>query len=130
MSDRYRLELELVGLPTAERNARRHWITQNKETQAWRRVVGFAVLGREPDAPLPVARVVFTRHSAREPDPRNLEESFKAVEDALVVSGILENDTSQNFAGGRPEILWEKAPPKKGFITITVEEIRDDGEED
>lgn len=130
MSDLYRLEIELVGLPTPERNARRHWITQNKETQAWRRAVGFAVLGREPDEPLPVARVVFVRHSAREPDPRNLEESFKSVEDALVVAGILENDTSQNFAGGRPEILWEKAPPKKGFITITVEEIRDDGEED
>lgn len=127
MSDRYRLELRLVGLPPCERNARRHWTAQRRDIRGWRRAVGFAVLGREPPAPLARARVLFVRHSAREPDPRNLDESFKPVEDGLVVSGILRDDKSENFAGGKPEIRWEKAPPRKGFITITVEEASDDG---
>lgn len=130
MSDLYRIEIELVGLPTPERNSRRHWRTVRKEIQRWRRAVGFAVLGREPPRPLEKAYVRFVRHSAREPDPTNLAESFKAVEDALVVAGIMADDQSYNYAGGKPDVRWQEAPPKRGYITVLVQEVNHDSEKD
>lgn len=121
----YRLRFLLLGLPTPDRNSRRHWSARHKEDDGWHRSVRFAVLGREPDRPLPCARVSYVRHSAVECEPDNLADSFKPITDALRRIGILEDDKARNFVGGRPDVRWEKAPPRAGHITVTVEEPND-----
>ncbi len=124
----YRIEFVLHGLPTPDRNARRHWRRRYEEDRAWKRAVFFAVGRRLPPAPLACARVTYTRHSSVEPDPDNSLESFKPVTDAIRLGRkcdglpILIDDKPENFVGGRPVVLWEPAPPRRGHITVLIEE--------
>jgi len=128
----YSLDVKVLGLPTPERNARRHWKPSLDEKLATYDAIEFAVLGKRPVAPLMRARVVFTRHSATRPDPTNLVESWKYAEDGLVRSGILVNDKAENYVGEAPDYCWEPAPMGHGFITIHVEEegSADNGEKE
>ena len=77
--------------------------------------------GKRPIAPLQTARVTLTRHSSMEPDTDGCRGSFKVILDALVHCGILANDKPENV--GEPLVGWEKAPPKKGRISVTVVEV-------
>lgn len=117
---RYALHVRLLGVPTPERNSRRHWRVTRKEIQTWRRAVAFAVRGRQPPTPLGCARVVFTRHGERKLDYTNLVESFKPIEDGLVRAGVLEDDREENYIGGHPEYRQERAPRAAQFVTIDV----------
>lgn len=64
------------------------------------------------------ATLILERHSSKEPDPDGLVGSFKHVIDGLVACGKLEDDKYSNI--GMPEFYWHKAPPKKGFIFVTI----------
>ena len=99
-----------------------HWRAVAAERIRWRDVTLWAI--REagivpPSVPLERARLTFTRHSPMRPDDDNLAVSFKSVRDALI--GILIRDDSPAVIG-TPDYRWEKAPPRKGFVTVEVRE--------
>lgn len=119
---RYRLFLRLLGLPTMERNARRHHRARADETARWRSAVAFAALGKTPGKPLERAYVRLCRHSESEPDPTNNSDGFKAIEDGIVGAGILVDDKSRYYAQGRPVASWAWAPARKGFVSVLIED--------
>lgn len=127
----FRLEFVLHGLPTIERNRNRHWRTVRDEETAWKRAVFFAVGEKVPPEPLEAARVICVRHSAVEPDPDGLHDSFKPIIDAIRLGKrrdglpILVDDRPANFVAGSPEYFWEEAPRGHGKVTVIVEEIPD-----
>lgn len=115
-----RLEWTLDGLPAVSSNARQKVRARIRETKTWRRSAGWqtrAALGRH-FWPAPGARYVLTRHSASEPDPENLAVSFKAVVDGITDALGLPDD-SRKFV--EREYRWEKAPPKRGRISVVIE---------
>ncbi len=69
--------------------------------------------------PLKKAHLTLTRHSSIRPDSDGLVSSFKHVIDGLVDTKIIVDDDYKTI--GMPTYLWEKAPAKKGYITIKVE---------
>jgi len=66
-------------------------------------------------------RIIYTRHSAREPEYDNLVYSFKAVQDGLVATRIIENDHNKTIVSRA--YFWKRAPAKAGFITVDVTEV-------
>jgi len=121
--EKYRINIEIPGLPKRPNQVlRRHWSTAMNEKKQWYSAVGLAIPARKrPPRPLHRALVKFGRHSTTPPDYDGLVSSFKWVCDALVYHGILIDDKMSNI--GMPEFYWEKAPRKKGFITVEVQEI-------
>lgn len=124
MSQPWRLEFELHGLPTCgSKRERMHWRRLNDENKRWYRDVAFiaraaiVMQGREP---LEAARVFYTRCSSMQPDQTNLAASFKGVEDGLVRAGVLADDAPKFVQN---EYLWSYAPPSKGRIRVVVEEV-------
>jgi len=116
---KYYLKIDLQGLPrTVNSIGRLHWAVKAKETRYWIDCVALYVINKKPLKPLPKVRLRFTRFSSRQPDFDNLVNSFKAVQDGLVVSGILQNDKPENIE--TPEYIWQKACHKKGQIRIEV----------
>jgi hypothetical protein len=120
----YSLELVIPGLPrmTNPSGRQTHWRAIHKEAQTWKTIVGsLAKAAGLPTAPLQTARLTLTRNSSVEPDPDGLVSGFKHAIDGLVRIGVLANDRYSNI--GMPNYAWQKAPPNKGFITITVSEV-------
>lgn len=74
-----------------------------------------------PQKPLEKAKVILTRHtsiSSSQMDADNLAISFKPIMDGLVEAGVLIDDNMDVI--GQPEVRMEKAPPKKGFVTVEI----------
>lgn len=90
------------------------------ERHAWRKLVGFAMMGKCPAAPLKRASIVATRLSSRETDLDNTFSSFKYVIDALKFHAIIEDDKPSKID---LRCKWEKAKPKQGHIKIEITEI-------
>ena len=120
MGDHYRIEFTLMGLPSTP-NSRRHWREVHKENEAWYSAVRAAAWSKRPATPLSKAKLTLTRVSATEPDYDNLCASFKPVIDGLRYAGVLLDDKKQNI--GMADYFWEKCSPRKGCITICVEEV-------
>ncbi|MCR9093442.1 MAG: hypothetical protein NXI30_04440 [bacterium] len=118
MSEPYRLEIDLPGLPPINSADALHWSTRGKKRKLWKRLVWAQVVGKKPPAPLSRARVTITRCSSVEPDPANLGEGAKFVLDGLVECGVLADDNRETI--GMPELLWEPAPAKKGHVRVVV----------
>lgn len=116
----YALFLKLEGLPK-NANARMHWRARATENKRWETVVFLTTRGKLPDAPLLRAKLTCVRHSSVPTDADNIVAGFKPILDGLVTAGVLENDKWANI--GMPDYRWEKCPPKKGHVTVTVEEI-------
>ena len=120
MSELYRLEIDIEGLPPINSaDAPNRW-KRHKQRKLWKQLVWAHTIGKRPSAPLPRAHVSITRCSSVEPDPANLGEGAKFILDGLVESGILVDDDRMTI--GMPDLLWEPAPPKKGHVRILVEE--------
>lgn len=118
----YILEFKLLGLPKMTNGSGRvHWSLQHKRAMLWKSLVKCGVKDLLPAKPLVKAKLTLTRHSGNCPDSDGLVSGFKHVIDGLVEAKVLENDKFSNI--GMPDYRWEKAPLKKGFITIKVEEI-------
>jgi Holliday junction resolvase RusA-like endonuclease len=116
----YFLNITIPGLPSTP-NSRRHWRQVHRENTLWYALVKYEVGKKKPEKPLEKAKLTLTRASSSEGDFDNLAASFKCVLDGLRYCGVLIDDKKRNV--GTPEYQWEKAPPKKGFIRIQVEEV-------
>lgn len=122
VATKYKVELQIMGLPSISANGPHgHWATKAKERKLWHSLVAYNLGRRLPPKPLEKAKLTLIRHSSSEPDSDGLVISFKPVIDALVKAGVLVNDKRGNI--GMPEYDWRQAPPKKGFITIKIEEL-------
>lgn len=118
---KYSLDFEIAGLPKLTNQlAGRHWRAKNGEALKWFGKIMVATGRNKPDKPLKKATLVLTRYSSMEPDTDGLCGGFKHVIDALVKSGILENDKPSNI--GSPVYLWEKTKQGAGKIRVRVEE--------
>lgn len=117
----YRLELRIDLLPTNQLNSRAHWSKRLKESQLWDNQIWYHTTGKRPPKPLQRAKLTLVRHSHAPSDWDNLAATWKHPVDALVTAGILADDTWKVI--GMPEIRWEKAPQKCGYVTICVEEL-------
>lgn len=122
----YRLELKIMGLPDTLNARKTHWAAKMLQARKWKEnVVNAIILGKHPrpESPLQRAKLVLTRYSSasRPPDFDNLVGSFKNCLDGLKEAGILIDDNPLII--GQPEYKWEQTNPKKGHITIVVEEV-------
>lgn len=118
----YQLYLRLPGLPpTQEAAAKGHWAKRYRELKRWKELVAWRARAEGlPPKPLASARVEVIRHSCSQPDADNLSTSFKPLIDGLVYGKVLLDDAPDVI--GVPHCSWLKAPPRKGFVEILVEE--------
>lgn len=122
----YKIEFTIRDLPDLQAAASKgHWRAKHAETKRWHERVRAIVLGDYwlPDKPLSQARVVFERHSSREPDYTNLVASMKPIEDGLVRCGVLEDDKPSNYVGGAPTYRWVPAKRGEGKVRVIVDEV-------
>ena len=111
----------MLGLPKLPNELRwKHWAIVRKHDGEWHwAVYGAVARDRKPVAPLKRAELTLVRHSARQPDPDALAQSFKPCIDGLVKIGVLEDDSAEHVT---LDCRWEKAAPRRGKITIVVVE--------
>jgi len=118
----YTLEFEIEDLPkTTNSFKRQHWTHKWKEAQKWKALVLIHTQGKIPSYPLKRAKLTLTRCSSSPPDSDGLVSSFKHVIDGLTNADILFDDAFTVIR--MPEYKWEKAPPKKGKIKVSVVEL-------
>ena len=115
----YRLELQINGLPRLFNALRTGWL-KRKDAREWINKVQDAVGQHIPSSPLSKYSLKLTRKSSRQPDYDGLVISFKHVVDALVRTGILEDDKLSN--SGPWDCQWEKAKQGEGSIEVQVTE--------
>ena len=115
----YRATLELPGLPRLQADTL-HWRVRAKERKYWGGAVGWALrVAGLPEKPLERSRITFTRYSSAPPDDDNLAGSFKACRDGLIGLAIVDDSPKHIEAVYR----WERCKPRKGRITIEIEEL-------
>ena len=119
----YTLKLELPGLPrmTNPSGRKNHWRDRHKESQKWKELVALSVGRNKPPHPLKKAKLKLIRYSSVSPDPDGLVSGFKHIIDGLVSCGVLYNDKMENI--GMPHYDWQRTSPKKGKVSIEVEEV-------
>lgn len=120
-------EFILFGLPKRTNNSATSWRARHAEARKWKSLVGNIVAANAPlrqilkdRGPLEKAKLTLTRHSSISPDFDGLVSSFKHVIDGLIEAGVISNDKMSNI--GIPEYRWQMTSPKKGQITVKVEE--------
>lgn len=117
----YRLEFELVGLPSTANSHKAHWAVAGKERKKWRLATKMRTFLQRPSQPLTACRLTCTRFSSSEPDHDNLVQSFKSVIDGLKDAGIIKDDKSSIVK--ERKYLWEKVARDEGRISVLVEEL-------
>lgn len=120
----YRFEFFEPRLPPpVNRMGRWHWAKKIMLVNEWKNIVQFWVMKKNAARATPIerARLTLIRHSSARPDFDGLVSSFKVVIDSLRYNGIIADDKHENV--GVPEYLWLKAPPRKGGISVVVEEV-------
>jgi len=118
----YKFQFSIQALPpTTNSHGRVHWAIKAKLARQWKDIVCKMVYNHKPKKPLKKAKLVLTRHSSRACDADGIVSSFKHIIDGLVLGGVIEDDTMEII--GMPDYRYEKAPAKKGFVTILIEEI-------
>jgi Holliday junction resolvase RusA-like endonuclease len=118
----YSLEFTITGLPKIISNASRgHWAVNYKHKKTWAKLVRIAIGAKLPRAPLKVASAEFTRYSSVEPDFDNNVSSWKAVIDAIVRAGVLENDRPSNLPNAK--FNWQYAKRGQGRIHVKIMEV-------
>jgi crossover junction endodeoxyribonuclease RusA len=91
------------GLPPLTANHRLHWAVRNRRTQEIKDAVGWRARARIPRGLEHIAvRLVYQPQDRRRRDPSNLMPTQKAALDALVVVGVVRDDT--------PEFVTEEIP--------------------
>jgi hypothetical protein len=114
---RFKLQCFIPELPFTPSALNNHGIGKSEYTEYWQELVGAAVAGRKPVAPLKRAAVTLVRYSSVRPDEANLKDSFDPVVSALIECGIIDN-----LMVGSVSYLWEFSKPKDGKIFLRVEE--------
>lgn len=114
---------EIDGLPKMPNQLLgAHWQTRSSHARDWKKRVWAATANKKPKEPIQVAKVTLCRHSSVEPDTDGLRGSFKPILDALVHCGILVDDKPSNV--GEPVCFWVKVAPRRGKISVIVEECK------
>lgn len=117
----YHLKINLPGLPPLQNKLNTmHWTQRTSSNKKWFKWVMLSISLKKPIKPLSKAKVTFTRGSAATPDSDGLQGSFKAIRDALVKLGILEDDSPKHLDA---HYVWIPAPRSKGYVSIEVEEV-------
>jgi len=99
-----------------------HWAARKKERERWEGLIGRLIPSlNRPSAPIKRASLILSRGSSVAPDPDGLVSGFKNAIDALVKTGVLENDRYTNI--GFPKYRWGKCKPKQGFLQVTIIEL-------
>jgi Holliday junction resolvase RusA-like endonuclease len=119
---KYKLFLKLPGLPKLNNSHHVNWRVAAAERKKWRRAAYLHSLPKRPLSPLPQCIIICTRYShGKQPDFDNLVISFKSIIDGLKDAGIIVDDNSDCIL--ERQYRSNKAPPKKGYVEIEVEEI-------
>lgn len=110
------------GLPKLNNGHYGHWRAAAGERKKWRTLFHRLGLLKRPLSPLKGVRLTCTRFAyGKAPDYDNLVISFKSCIDGLKDAGVIVDDG--------PDCVFEriykheKAPAKKGSISILVEEL-------
>lgn len=114
------LAIRIDGLPKMANGGHRNWGADASDKKKWRMKVARELVGLGPTVPFKKIKVIFTRHSAVEPDDDGNAHGFKPIRDALVKLGFVVDDKPSNMEA---HYRWQKAPKTKGFITIEIEGI-------
>lgn len=114
------LVMEIPGLPTRpNENAFRHKWAKYAESKKWHKKVGaIAKANGHAGLELTNIKIRFTRHSTRYCDWDAIPASLKAVQDALVISRVIQDD-SIKVIPSCPEYRQEKC--KRGHEKIVIE---------
>lgn len=116
------IEIKIDALPKRINEGHgSHWTLRYAESKRWLKLIQWKVAGSIPKEPWAKAKLTLIRGTSRCPDYNGLVYSFKVIEDALVKLKIIKNDTMDVI--GQPDYKWEKAPPKKGYVRIMVQDI-------
>lgn len=107
---------ELPKLPNSLLGAK--WFVRSSHAKKWKRIIGAILYEHQPIKRLPFAYITLTRHSPRMCDFDGLVGSFKAVLDALVTHGVIEDD-SPKFV--EVDYQWTKTPTAKQGVSVKVE---------
>jgi Holliday junction resolvase RusA-like endonuclease len=119
---KYRFFLKLPGLPKLNNTHYTNWRVAAAERKKWRRAAMLMASPQRPPSPLKFCSITCTRYAyGKKPDFDNLVISFKSVIDGLKDAGIIIDDSSDCILERRYN--HEKAPAKKGWIEVIVEEI-------
>lgn len=119
----FTLEIEIPHLPRMSNGLlRQHYWKIKSEKDKWHKLIICEIGLNRPDVPLKKAKIDFTRFSAKKPDKDGLISGFKYVQDALVLGGIIEDDSDDVIDTSH---AWEFAGRRKGKIRIVVQEIVD-----
>lgn len=117
------ISFEIIGLPeTYNKMKNKHWGYKSKHNKQWKMLVEQVLFFKKmiPQTPFQKAKVKFIRCSSAPMDFDNLVQSFKVIQDALVETKVLANDTMANIKG---EYEWRKVKPNEGKIIVNVEEV-------
>jgi hypothetical protein len=118
----YSVTVRLDGLPKmVNASFKNNWRALWAEKKKWKELVARSFLPHQPAEPLQKAKVTIIRYSSRCPDFDGMVSGAKALLDGLKLARIIIDDNMNVI--GQPNFKWEKAPPKKGAIEITVESI-------
>lgn len=120
----YSLTIEIPALPAMTNPASgtsSHWRVIHKERKRWHELVALYTVGKRPEKPLKYFTLTLTRFSSKCPDYDGLTSGFKAVADALKISGIIEDDTMENT--GAWNVSWQRVAPKAGKIQVVVQSV-------
>lgn len=118
---KYHIKFSLKGLPPGG-NFRGNWRAKFAVVKEWKTKVHNAVKLKLPKKPLKKVKLRYTRHSCNMMDWDNLVISFKEIQDGLVESKVMKNDTVKNIPE-IPEYRQKKAARGSGSVTVEVWEI-------
>lgn len=119
---KYRLFLKLPGLPKLNNTHYTNWRVAAAERKKWRRAAFLLATPQRPFSPLQKCTLTCTRYAyGKKPDFDNLVISFKSIIDGLKDAGVIVDDSSDVIL--ERKYISEKAPPKKGWVEIIIEEI-------
>ena len=112
--------IEIAGVPPILSNARLHWAKKQRIAADWYARVHWTLMESKaiPKEPIFRAIVRYTRFSpGRAPDQTNLPSSFKFVEDGLVRSGVLVDDSPEHVEN---HYRWERSTHKDKRIRVEI----------
>lgn len=117
----YQIEFEIPNITPSNNTAlREHRFARNASNREWYRLVGAAVNGKRPVAPLGRAHVSVVRLGHRLLDFDNLVGGFKAVVDGLKHAQIIKDDSWKVIgAWSVDQVQVPKKTPQTIRITVT-----------
>jgi hypothetical protein len=118
---KFTLTIKLLGLPKGLNTSGGHWRDVAKDRKSWRTASYYAAKFKAPLSPLKQCSLICTRHSSVPMDEDNEAASFKSIIDGLVDAKIFLDDNRLVIL--ERSYRWEKAPAKKGFVTVTITEL-------